>query len=100
MLGVGHLAGRARRFEEMAEIMESYAVENAGRAEMCLDERNMLSLAFSSLVNSKRKAIQIVKENEAFELSSGNEKHVEWCRKRRIKVSNWSDHFFFCEGEV
>merc|ERR1712232_989648 len=76
------LAEQAERYDEMADYMEK--VGNAG-AELSVEERNLLSVAYKNAVGSRRAAWRIITSVEQKEKSKGNEeqaKHAkEYCGK-------------------
>merc|ERR1712232_1336538 len=86
------LAEQAERYDEMAEYMEK--VGNAG-AELSVEERNLLSVAYKNAVGSRRAAWRIITSVEQKEKTKGNEeqaKHAkEYCAKVETELQKICD---------
>merc|ERR1711982_110272 len=76
------LAEQAERYDEMADHMEK--VGKAG-AELSVEERNLLSVAYKNAVGSRRAAWRIITSVEQKEKTKGNEDNAgyakEYCKK-------------------
>merc|ERR1712228_1161537 len=69
------LAEQAERYDEMADYMDK--VGNAG-AELSVEERNLLSVAYKNAVGSRRAAWRIITRVEQKEKPKGNEESAKW----------------------
>merc|ERR1712228_615640 len=77
------LAEQAERYDEMASYME--AVGDAG-AELSVEERNLLSVAYKNAVGSRRAAWRIITSVEQKEKSKGNDENAKWAKEYCEKV--------------
>merc|ERR1712083_1010316 len=77
------LAEQAERYDEMATYME--AVGKAG-AELSVEERNLLSVAYKNAVGSRRAAWRIITSVEQKEKSKGNDEQAKYAREYCGKV--------------
>jgi len=68
------LAEQAERYDEMVEYMKSVA--NASQADLTLEERNLLSVAYKNVVGARRASLRIIGSIEAKEKEKGSEKAV------------------------
>jgi len=77
------LAEQAERYEDMQE-----SVKSLGRlgAELSVEERNLLSVAYKNVIGSRRAAWRILSALEQKEESRGNERRVRQIRVYRDKV--------------
>ena len=79
------LAEQAERYDEMANYMK--AVGDDG-AELSVEERNLLSVAYKNTVGSRRAAWRIISSVEQKEKSKGNETQAGYAHDYRIKVED------------
>merc|ERR1712232_683196 len=79
------LAEQAERYDEMAEYMEK--VGNAG-AELSVEERNLLSVAYKNAVGSRRAAWRIITSVEQKEKTKGNEEQAKYAKEYCAKVES------------
>jgi len=77
------LAEQAERYDEMANKMEEVGNMDA---EMAVEERNLLSVAYKNAVGSRRAAWRIISSVEQKEKSKGNTDNAEWAKEYRTKV--------------
>jgi len=77
------LAEQAERYDEMADYMKK--VGESG-AEMSVEERNLLSVAYKNAVGSRRASWRIISSVEQKEGSKGNDTNVGHCKEYRTKV--------------
>ncbi|ODV89535.1 hypothetical protein CANCADRAFT_4151 [Tortispora caseinolytica NRRL Y-17796] len=77
------LAEQTERYEEMVESMKKVA---SGDAELSVEERNLLSVAYKNVIGARRASWRIVSSIEQKELSKGNEEHVALIKQYRQKV--------------
>merc|ERR1712228_544054 len=77
------LAEQAERYDEMASYME--AVGDAG-AELSVEERNLLSVAYKNAVGSRRAAWRIITSVEQKEKSKGNDENAKFAKEYCGKV--------------
>jgi len=68
------LAEQAERYDEMVDYMKSVA--NASQADLTLEERNLLSVAYKNVVGARRASLRIIGSIEAKEKEKGSEKAV------------------------
>merc|ERR1712151_550215 len=71
------------RYDERASYMES--VGNAG-AELSVEERNLLSVAYKNAVGSRRAAWRIITSVEQKEKTKGNEEQAKHAKEYCVKV--------------
>ena len=79
------LAEQAERYDEMADYMK--AVGDDG-AELSVEERNLLSVAYKNTVGSRRAAWRIISSVEQKEKSKGNDTQAGYAHDYRVKVEN------------
>ena len=77
------LAEQAERYDEMAEYMKMVGTSGA---ELSVEERNLLSVAYKNAVGSRRASWRIISSVEQKEGSKGNENNVGHCKEYRTKV--------------
>jgi len=77
------LAEQAERYDEMADYMKK--VGESG-ADMSVEERNLLSVAYKNAVGSRRASWRIISSVEQKEGSKGNDTNVGHCKEYRTKV--------------
>jgi 14-3-3 protein epsilon len=77
------LAEQAERYDEMAKHMCS--VGKAG-AELSVEERNLLSVAYKNAVGSRRAAWRIITSVEQKEKTKGNEENAKYAKEYCTKV--------------
>merc|ERR1712216_703522 len=77
------LAEQAERYDEMADHMEK--VGKAG-AELSVEERNLLSVAYKNAVGSRRAAWRIITSVEQKEKTKGNEEQAKYAKEYCSKV--------------
>jgi 14-3-3 protein epsilon len=77
------LAEQSERYDEMADHMEQ--VGKSG-AELSVEERNLLSVAYKNAVGSRRAAWRIISSVEQKEKSKGNEQNATFAREYCTKV--------------
>merc|ERR1740121_2377817 len=82
------LAEQAERYDEMAEYMEK--VGKAG-AELSVEERNLLSVAYKNAVGSRRAAWRIITSVEQKEKTKGNEENAKHAKEYCTKVEDELD---------
>ncbi|KAF2175379.1 14-3-3-domain-containing protein [Zopfia rhizophila CBS 207.26] len=80
---LAELAEQAERYEEMAENMKHVARENR---KLSLKERNLLSVAYKSVIGPVRASWRITKAIEAKEKSKGNTSQVTKKYRQKIEV--------------
>ncbi|KAJ9545357.1 hypothetical protein OSB04_025064 [Centaurea solstitialis] len=80
------LAEQAERYEEMVKFMEKLVVGTTPAAELTVEERNLLSVAYKNVIGSLRAAWRIVSSIEQKEESRKNEDHVMLVKDYRSKV--------------
>jgi 14-3-3 protein epsilon len=82
------LAEQAERYDEMVEYMKSVVKQNA---ELTVDERNLLSVAYKNVIGSRRASWRIITSIREREHQKGNEAHVkqiqEYCKKVEAELS-------------
>ncbi|GFP92505.1 14-3-3-like protein d [Phtheirospermum japonicum] len=84
-LYMAKLAEQAERYEEMVQFMDSLVSGSAG-AELSVEERNLLSVAYKNVIGSLRAAWRIVSSIEQKEEGRKNEDHVALVKDYRSKV--------------
>jgi len=77
------LAEQAERYDEMADSMKKVGTSGA---EMSVEERNLLSVAYKNAVGSRRASWRIISSVEQKEGSKGNDTNVGHCKEYRTKV--------------
>jgi len=77
------LAEQAERYDEMADYMKKVGTSGA---EMSVEERNLLSVAYKNAVGSRRASWRIISSVEQKEGSKGNDTNVGHCKEYRTKV--------------
>jgi len=77
------LAEQAERYDEMVDAMKKVAGLNA---ELTVEERNLLSVAYKNVVGARRASWRIISSIEQKEESKGNEQHVARIKEYRNKV--------------
>ncbi|KAK1432269.1 hypothetical protein QVD17_09164 [Tagetes erecta] len=82
------LAEQAERYEEMVKFMEKLVAGTTPAAELTVEERNLLSVAYKNVIGSLRAAWRIVSSIEQKEESRKNEDHVMLVKDYRSKVEN------------
>ncbi|KAL8472201.1 hypothetical protein ACS0TY_029427 [Phlomoides rotata] len=84
-LYMAKLAEQAERYEEMVQFMNSLVVRAAG-AELSVEERNVLSVAYKNVIGSLRAAWRIVSSIEHKEEGRKNDSHVSLVKDYRSTV--------------
>ncbi|KAM0003354.1 putative 14-3-3 protein [Helianthus debilis subsp. tardiflorus] len=79
------LAEQAERYEEMVEFMEK-VVKIVDSAELTVEERNLLSVAYKNVIGARRASWRIISSIEQKEESRGNEDHVTTIKSYRGKI--------------
>lgn len=79
------LAEQAERYDEMVEEMKKVA-ELVSEAELSVEERNLLSVAYKNVIGARRASWRIISSIEQKEESKGNEDHVSKIRRYRSVV--------------
>ncbi|XP_059456274.1 14-3-3-like protein G-BOX factor 14 kappa isoform X2 [Corylus avellana] len=82
------LAEQAERYEEMVEYMEKLVTGSTPAAELNVEERNLLSVAYKNVIGSLRAAWRIVSSIEQKEEGRKNEEHVALVKDYRSKVES------------
>ncbi|CAK9148993.1 unnamed protein product [Ilex paraguariensis] len=82
------LAEQAERYEEMVKFMEKLVIGSTPAAELTVEERNLLSVAYKNVIGSLRAAWRIVSSIEQKEESRKNEDHVVLVKDYRSKVES------------
>jgi len=77
------LAEQAERYDEMADYMKKVGTSGA---ELSVEERNLLSVAYKNAVGSRRASWRIISSVEQKEGSKGNDSNVGHCKEYRTKV--------------
>jgi hypothetical protein len=72
LIGRAKLAEQAERYDDMAEAMKQFTIENTKALE--IEERNLLSVAYKNIVGAKRSSWRVVSSIE--QKSSGTDKQV------------------------
>lgn len=85
---IAKLAEQAERYEEMVKFMEKLVVGTTPAAELTVEERNLLSVAYKNVIGSLRAAWRIVSSIEQKEESRKNEDHVMLVKDYRSKVED------------
>ncbi|XP_041005832.1 14-3-3-like protein GF14 kappa [Juglans microcarpa x Juglans regia] len=82
------LAEQAERYEEMVQFMENLVTGSNQVAELTVEERNLLSVAYKNVIGSLRAAWRIVSSIEQKEEGRKNEEHVVLVKDYRSKVES------------
>ncbi|CAK9147096.1 unnamed protein product [Ilex paraguariensis] len=83
------LAEQAERYEEMVKFMGKLVVGTASTgAELTVEERNLLSVAYKNVIGSLRAAWRIVSSIEQKEEGRKNDDHVALVKDYRSKVES------------
>ncbi|XP_062154930.1 14-3-3-like protein G-BOX factor 14 kappa isoform X1 [Alnus glutinosa] len=82
------LAEQAERYEEMVEYMEKLVTGSTPAAELNVEERNLLSVAYKNVIGSLRAAWRIVSSIEQKEEGRKNEEHVALVKDYRSRVES------------
>ncbi|KAJ8762626.1 hypothetical protein K2173_008065 [Erythroxylum novogranatense] len=82
------LAEQAERYEEMVQIMQKLVVGSTPAAELTVEERNLLSVAYKNVIGSLRAAWRIVSSIEQKEEGRKNEEHVTLVKEYRSKIQS------------
>ena len=77
------LAEQAERYDEMAEYMQRVGEQPA---ELSVEERNLLSVAYKNAVGSRRAAWRIITSVEQKEKTKGNDQQASYAREYVAKV--------------
>ena len=77
------LAEQAERYDEMADYMKAVGEDSA---ELSVEERNLLSVAYKNTVGSRRAAWRIISNVEQKEKSKGNDAQSAHAKEYRFKV--------------
>ncbi|GAB0495805.1 hypothetical protein MMPV_007111 [Pyropia vietnamensis] len=81
------LAEQAERYDEMVEEMRKVAAETYdGTAELSVEERNLLSVAYKNVIGARRASWRIVSSIEQKEENRGNATHVAINKEYRNKI--------------
>ncbi|OSX69471.1 hypothetical protein BU14_1481s0003 [Porphyra umbilicalis] len=81
------LAEQAERYDEMVEEMRKVAAEtDDGTAELSVEERNLLSVAYKNVIGARRASWRIVSSIEQKEENKGNATHVAINKEYRNKI--------------
>jgi len=83
LIYLARLAEQAERYDEMAEAMKKVAQLNA---DLSVEERNLLSVAYKNVVGSRRASLRIIASIEQKEESRGKEDHLQKAKEYRKKV--------------
>eukprot|EP00179_Madagascaria_erythrocladioides_P004454 CAMPEP_0198309118 /NCGR_PEP_ID=MMETSP1450-20131203/1573_1 /TAXON_ID=753684 ORGANISM="Madagascaria erythrocladiodes, Strain CCMP3234" /NCGR_SAMPLE_ID=MMETSP1450 /ASSEMBLY_ACC=CAM_ASM_001115 /LENGTH=263 /DNA_ID=CAMNT_0044011853 /DNA_START=177 /DNA_END=968 /DNA_ORIENTATION=+ len=81
------LAEQAERYDEMVSEMRKVAMQtDEGTAELSVEERNLLSVAYKNVIGARRASWRIVSSIEQKEDQKGNETHVAINKEYRNKI--------------
>ncbi|XWS14936.1 hypothetical protein CRYUN_Cryun35bG0051200 [Craigia yunnanensis] len=80
------LAEQAERYEEMLQFMQKLVLGSTPAAELTVEERNLLSVAYKNVIGSLRAAWRIVSSIEQKEEGRKNEEHVVLVKEYRSKI--------------
>ena len=97
------LAEQAERYDEMtAEMKKVASAVSAGGgdgAELSVEERNLLSVAYKNVIGARRASWRIVSSIEQKEEAKGNAEHVARIKRYREVVRCALPHFFPLRGK-
>ncbi|VFQ79019.1 unnamed protein product [Cuscuta campestris] len=82
------LAEQAERYEEMVQFMDKLVLGSTPGAELTIEERNLLSVAYKNVIGALRAAWRIVSSIEQKEESRKNDDHVALIKEYRAKVES------------
>ncbi|KAL1820413.1 14-3-3-like protein G-BOX factor 14 kappa [Daucus carota subsp. sativus] len=85
-LYLAKLAEQSERYEEMVSFMEHLVLTSTATAELTIEERNLLSVAYKNVIGSLRAAWRIVSSIEQKEEGRKNDEHVELVKTYRDQV--------------
>ncbi|GAV66813.1 14-3-3 domain-containing protein [Cephalotus follicularis] len=80
------LAEQAERYEEMVQFMQKVVTGWTPAAELSVEERNLLSVAYKNVIGSLRAAWRIVSSIEQKEEGRKNEEHVAIVKEYRSTI--------------
>jgi len=80
---MGKLAEQAERYDEMVDAMKKVAALDA---ELTVEERNLLSVAYKNVIGARRASWRIISSIEQKEENKGNASHVQRIKDYRVKV--------------
>lgn len=81
------LAEQAERYDEMVSEMRKVAAQtDESTAELSVEERNLLSVAYKNVIGSRRASWRIVSSIEQKEDNKGNAKHVAINKEYRARI--------------
>jgi len=83
LIYLARLAEQAERYDEMADSMKKVAQLNA---DLSVEERNLLSVAYKNVVGSRRASLRIIASIEQKEESRGKQDHLQRAKEYRKKV--------------
>ena len=75
LLYLARLSEQCERYDEMVDYATEFA--KAGKEELSLEERNILSVAFKNVVGTRRAAWRVLSSIEKKENNKGNTNNVE-----------------------
>ena len=81
------LAEQAERYDEMADHMKNVGNDDTS-AELSVEERNLLSVAYKNAVGSRRAAWRIITSVQQKETSKGNATNAEFAKEYCKKVED------------
>lgn len=81
------LAEQAERYDEMVEAMEKVAM-TADIAELTIEERNLLSVAYKNVIGARRASWRIISSIEQKEEGKDNAEFAEVIKAYRAKVES------------
>eukprot|EP01012_Entosiphon_sulcatum_P004256 TRINITY_DN1161_c0_g1_i1.p1 TRINITY_DN1161_c0_g1~~TRINITY_DN1161_c0_g1_i1.p1 ORF type:complete len:261 (+),score=74.83 TRINITY_DN1161_c0_g1_i1:30-785(+) len=77
------LAEQAERYDEMVSCMKKVVKQNA---ELTVEERNLLSVAYKNVIGSRRASWRVLSSIEQKEEQKGNDAHVKLTKNYRKQV--------------
>lgn len=81
------IAEQAERYDEMVDQMRKVAAQVDGEtAELSVEERNLLSVAYKNVIGSRRASWRIISSVELKEDQRGNEGHVKIIKEYRATI--------------
>ncbi|KAE8727917.1 14-3-3-like protein [Hibiscus syriacus] len=83
---LGKLSKQAERYKEMIQFMQKLVLGSTPSGELTVEERNLLSVAYKNVIDTRRASWRIVSTIEQKEESRGNEDHVTVIRDYRAKI--------------